>query len=115
MRAVLFFLCFRFLGAVLGAGLAAILDACRIERTTDDVVANAREVLDTTAADENNTMLLEIMTNARNVCSHLDAVRQTNTSGAVDFSCMLFLLLRTNWLIVGIHAPPSFILEFMIY
>ena len=104
MRAVLFFLCFRFLGAVLGAGLAAILDACRIERTTDDVVANAREVLDTTAADENNTMLLEIMTNARNVCS-----------GAVDFSCMLFLLLRTNWLIVGIHAPPSFILEFMIY
>src|SRR6476660_6687747 len=48
------------LGAVLGARLPAILDALRVEHAAKDVVANARKVAYTAAADQHDAMLLKV-------------------------------------------------------
>ena len=42
---------FRTLGAVLRAGLLAILDALQVKRTAHDVVTHARQILDTTTTE----------------------------------------------------------------
>src|SRR5665647_5296 len=68
----------RALRAVLGARLLAVLDARRIEGAADDVVANAREILDATAADQDDRVLLQIVSLARDVRRHFHLVRQTN-------------------------------------
>src|SRR3954471_17713720 len=52
-------LCLGRLGAVLGAGLLAVLDALRVERAAHDVVAHARQVLDAAAADQHHGVLLQ--------------------------------------------------------
>src|ERR1700752_130821 len=51
----------RLLGAVLRAGLLAVLDACCIERAADHVIVNARQVLDATAANQDHGVLLQVM------------------------------------------------------
>ena len=53
--------------AVLAAGLLALCNACRIERAADDVIADAGQILDSSAADENGAVLLKIVTFAGNV------------------------------------------------
>ena len=57
----------RALCAVLAAGLLALCNACRIERAADDVIADAGQILDSSAADENGAVLLKIVTFAGNV------------------------------------------------
>src|SRR4051812_8039508 len=68
----------RTLRAVLAARLLAVLDARRIERAADDVIANAREILHATTADEDDRVLLEVVPLARDVRRHFHAVRQAN-------------------------------------
>src|SRR5580658_6889436 len=41
--------------------------ACGIERAANDVVANSREILDATTADEDHRVLLKIVTDARDI------------------------------------------------
>src|SRR3954470_3884807 len=64
----------RTLGAVLGTALTAGLHADRVERAPDDVIADAREILHATAADQDDRVLLQVVPDARDVGGHLDAV-----------------------------------------
>src|SRR5665647_1744838 len=64
------------LRAVLRARLLAIRDAARVERGADDLVAEAREVLDAAAADEHDRVLLQVVPLARDVGPDLHAVRE---------------------------------------
>src|SRR6266704_4525612 len=61
------------LGAVLGACLLPVFGPCGVERAADDVVANARQVLDAAAADEHHRVLLEVVSDARDVGRDLDS------------------------------------------
>ena len=64
----------RSLGAVLGAALAAVLNADRIQRAAHDVITHAGQILDAAAADQNHRVLLQVVPDAGNVGGHLDAV-----------------------------------------
>src|SRR4029453_11787831 len=48
----------RAFGAVLGPALLAVGDSDRVERSADDVVADARQILHAAAADHDDRMLL---------------------------------------------------------
>ena len=58
------------LSTVEGATLSAIIDSHRVERTTHYVVANTGEVTDATAANQDDRVLLEIVTFPRDVGGH---------------------------------------------
>src|SRR5688572_10015432 len=60
----------RALRAVLAARLLAVLDAGGVQRAADDVVTDAREVLHTTATDEDDRVLLQVVSLARDVRRH---------------------------------------------
>ena len=66
-------------GAVTTARLLASLDAGRVARAADNLVTNAREVANTTAANEYDGVLLQFVTFARNVDGNFFVVRETNT------------------------------------
>src|SRR3569623_1728094 len=66
------------LGAVLGARLPAILDTLRVEHAAKNVVANARKVAHTAAADQHDAVLLEVMALARDVADHFALVGQAD-------------------------------------
>ena len=69
----------RALCTVLRASLHTSLNALRIERAADDVVTHTRKVLDTAAADQNDGVLLQIVTDTGDVSGDLVTVRQTHT------------------------------------
>ena len=75
---------FSCLGAVTAAGLLAVLDAGGIEGAADDLVADAREVADTAAADEHDRVLLEVVAFARDVGRDLDARVQADTGDLAE-------------------------------
>src|SRR5688572_29051158 len=58
------------LRAVLGAALAAVVDAGGVERPADDVVPYARQVLHTASADQHDRVLLEVVPLAGDVRRH---------------------------------------------
>ena len=64
---------FLLLDAVLAAGLLAIADAGGVERAAHDLVAHARKILDATAADEHDRVLLQVVTLTRDVRRDLGA------------------------------------------
>src|SRR3569623_3827065 len=66
------------LGAVLGARLPAILDTLRVEHAAKNVVANARKVAHTAAADQHDAVLLEVVALAGDVADHFALVGQAN-------------------------------------
>src|SRR4051812_5549736 len=66
------------LDAVLGAGLLAVAHAGGVERPADHLVAHARQVLDATATDEHDRVLLEVVPLARDVRGDLDAARDAD-------------------------------------
>ncbi len=51
-----------------------------IEGSTHNVVTNTRQVLDTAAADEDDGVLLKVVSLARNVRGNFHSVRQTNAA-----------------------------------
>src|SRR5471032_628460 len=64
------------LRAVFRTTLHAALHADGVERAADDVIADAREILDAAAANEHQRVLLEVVADAGDVGRHLDSVRQ---------------------------------------
>lgn len=73
------FFCLRSLYTVLRARLVTVVDALSIERTANDVVTHAGEVLYSAASDENHRVLLQVMTDARNVSGDFDAVGKSDS------------------------------------
>src|SRR3977135_1654094 len=67
-----------FLHAVLRACLLAIAHTGRVERATDDLVAPARQVLDASATNQDDRVLLEVVPLAGNVGGHLDRARDAH-------------------------------------
>src|SRR3954469_4481755 len=67
---------FRPLGAVFGAALPPVLDALRVVRAPDDVIAHAGQVLDAAAADQHDRVLLQMVALAGDVAGHLEPVGQ---------------------------------------
>src|SRR3954462_14448491 len=66
------------LRAVAAAGLLAVLHALGVERAADDLVADTGEVLHPAAADEHDRVLLEVVTDARDVGRDLDAAGEAH-------------------------------------
>src|SRR6202790_1685722 len=64
--------------AVLRPALFAVLDALGVQHAAENVVAHAGQILDATAADHHHRVLLEVMTLARDVADHLEAVGETD-------------------------------------
>src|SRR5689334_24428428 len=64
----------RALGAVLGTTLATLGDAGGVERAAHGVVANARQVLDAAAADQDHRVLLQVVAFAADVRDDLVTV-----------------------------------------
>src|SRR5690606_21555773 len=87
----------RALGAVLGAGLAALGDAGGVERTAHGVVAHARQILDAAAADQHDRVFLQVVAFAADVGDDLEAVGQSNLG---DLAKGRVRLLRGG----GVHA-----------
>src|SRR3954471_15169841 len=64
------------LRAVTAAGLLAVADTLGVQRTADDLVPHAREVLHTTAAHQHDRVLLQVVADARDVGGDLDPARE---------------------------------------
>jgi len=58
---------FRLFSAVFAASLTSFGDACGVERTTNDVITDARKISDPAASYENGTVFLKVVTFAGNV------------------------------------------------
>ena len=69
----------RTLCTVLRAALRTVGYTSRIERTTDDVIANTREILHTTATNQHDTVLLKVVTLSGDVGVDLLLIGQTHT------------------------------------
>src|SRR5689334_2267671 len=89
------------LGAVAAAGLLAVLHALGVQRATDDLVADAGEVLHPAAADEHDRVLLEIVADARDVGGHLDLAGESH---AGDLAQRRVRLLRSGGVDAGAHT-----------
>lgn len=68
------------LGAVLGAGFFAAVDAEAVEGAADDMVAHAGEVSDSSAADEDDGVLLEVVAFAADVGGDFLAVGEADSA-----------------------------------
>ena len=64
---------------VLGAGLHTTVNALGIQSAADDVVTNTRQVLNTTAADQNHGVLLQVMANTGDISRNFHTIGQTHT------------------------------------
>src|SRR6266542_3715083 len=85
------------LGAVLRPALATIVDARGVERTADDVITDARQILHTAATNEAHRVLLQVVTLAGDVAGDFHPVGEANTS---DLTQSRVRLLRRR----GVHA-----------
>src|SRR5690349_19232569 len=68
----------RALGAVLGSALATIIHASAVEGAAHRVIAHAREVFHTTAADQHHRVFLQVVAFAADVADNFEAVGQTH-------------------------------------
>ena len=83
----------RSLGAlcsVLGTRLLTIGYTCRIQRTSDDVITDARQVLDSPASDKNNAVLLQSMSDTGDVNDTFQTVDETDSGDLSDGGVRLF-------------------------
>ena len=74
----------RTLCTVLGTGLHTLGNTLCIECTTDDVVTNTREILNTAASDQNNAVLLKVMAYTGDVRRYFDTVGQSYSGDLSD-------------------------------
>jgi len=70
----------RALRPVLGPSLLTAIDAGSVESAANDVITDPRKILHATAANQNDGMLLQIVTNPRDIRCHFHTVRQADTS-----------------------------------
>src|SRR5262245_53565199 len=68
----------RTLRTVLRTALLAVLHTLGVEHAADDVVAHTRKVFHAAATDHDDGVLLEVMTLARNVADHFEAVGEAD-------------------------------------
>src|SRR5689334_8358851 len=68
----------RTLGAVLRTGLLAVLHALRVENAAKHMVADARKVAHTAAADQHDAVLLQVVAFARDVADDFALVGQAD-------------------------------------
>src|SRR5665647_859828 len=67
------------LGAVTAAGLIALTDTGCVEGATDDLVADPRQILHTTATHKDNRVLLEVVPFTGDIGGDLEATGQADT------------------------------------
>src|SRR5690606_29799815 len=91
----------RTLGAVLGTALLAILHAGSVQRTAHGVVTHTRQVLHTTAADQYNAVLLQVVTFTADVGGDFVTVGQAHTA---DLTQCRVRFLRRGGVHAGAHA-----------
>src|SRR6202790_5273786 len=91
----------RTLRAVLRTALLAVLDALRIEDAAENVIANARQILDAAAADHHHGMLLKVMALTGNVPDDLETIGQAHLS---DLTKRRVRLLRRRGVDARTHA-----------
>src|SRR5918995_2937713 len=72
------------LGAVAATGLLAVAHPGGVEGAADDLVADARQILHTTAAHEDDRVLLQVVTLAGDVGGDLDAAGQADAGGPAE-------------------------------
>src|SRR3954454_10351533 len=72
------------LRAVTAAGLLAVADTLGVERTADDLVADAGQVLHTTAAHEHDRVLLQVVADARDVGGDLDPAGEPDAGNLAE-------------------------------
>jgi hypothetical protein len=68
------------LNAIFRSSLVSLAYASGLLGSTNDVISNARKVLNSTTSDKNNGVLLQVVAFARNVGGDFDTVGQSNTS-----------------------------------
>src|SRR5689334_5739023 len=91
------------LRAVTAARLLAVADTLGVQRTANDLVTHAGEVLHTAAANEHDRVLLQVVPDAGDVRGHLDLAAQLHTS---DLAQRGVGLLRGRRVHAGAHAAP---------
>src|SRR5690606_8592646 len=91
------------LRAVTATGLLAVADTLSVERTTDDLVANTRQVLHTTATHEHDGVLLQVVAHTGDVGRDLDAVGEPHTGHLAQ--CRVGLL-GSRGVDALAHTPP---------
>src|SRR6185312_3215337 len=78
------------LGAVFGTALTPVLDALRVERAADDVIAHAGKVLHAAAADHHDRMFLKIVAFAGDVAGDFETVGQAHARHFTQCGVRLF-------------------------
>ena len=68
---------FRPLSAVFGTSLLAVCNACCIQCAADDVISGTGQILNSSASDQNNTVLLQIVPFAGDVGCNFDSIGKT--------------------------------------
>src|SRR5689334_14993889 len=91
------------LRAVTAAGLLAVADTLGVQRTADDLVANAGEVLHPAATHEHDRVLLQVVTDAGDVRRDLDLAAELHTS---DLAQRRVRLLGGGGVHARAHAAP---------
>mmetsp|Transcript_17545 Transcript_17545/g.44175 ORF Transcript_17545/g.44175 Transcript_17545/m.44175 type:complete len:209 (-) Transcript_17545:116-742(-) len=68
----------RLLRTIVRTALLTVFDGLGIQGTTHDVIAHARKVFHTAAADQHNRVLLQVVAFARNIAQRFEAGRQAH-------------------------------------
>src|SRR3954453_20690632 len=91
------------LRAVTAAGLLAVADTLGVQRTANDLVADAGEVLHPAATHEHDRVLLQVVAHAGDVRRHLDLAAELHTS---DLAQRRVRLLGGGGVHARAHAAP---------
>ena len=86
----------RTLCAVEGATLHTLGNASSVQSAADDMVTHARQIANLAAADQHNRVLLQVVTDTRNIAGTFDRVRQTNAGDFAQCGIRLLRGLRLN-------------------
>ena len=100
-RKLLLSSCLRLLGTVLGTGLVSLGNTLSIECTSDDVITYTGEVLNSSASDKNNRVLLEVVSDTGNLSCYFVSVCKLNSG---DLSHSGVRLLRCSGSYSGANA-----------
>src|SRR5688572_24258890 len=80
----------RALRAVLGTALTAVVHARAVEGAAHRVIAHAREVFHTTAADQHHRVFLQVVTFAADVADDFEAIGQAHLGDFAQRRVRLF-------------------------
>src|SRR5271170_6607021 len=119
----------RTLGAVFRTALATVFDALGVERAADDVIPHSRQIFHSTAADQDDRMLLQVVALPGNVARDLEPVGQAHARHLAQGGIRLLrrsrvdarahpALLRASfhrWNLVACHLRPPRIADQLVY